>query len=64
MRKIRDTDLVGKTVKSMDVSDINVVRLTFADDTVLDVWAENVIHTYAGSIPGIFVDDVQLPKKD
>jgi hypothetical protein len=32
---------VGKTIESVDESSINVVKLTFTDDTVYEIWAED-----------------------
>lgn len=57
MREIRDTDLVGKTIKSINTSAVNVLRITFTDDTTLELWAEQAVNTNAGSIPGIFVGE-------
>ncbi len=57
MRKIQDSDVVGKTVKSVENSSVNVLRLTFTDGTSVELWAEDAVYTPMGSIPGIFVDD-------
>jgi len=57
MRKLEDKDLVGKTIKAIDNSSVNVVRLTFTDDTSLELWAEDAVHTQFGNIPGIFVEE-------
>jgi len=57
MRKIKDTDLVGKTVQSIDAKSVNVLKITFTDNTTLELWAEDAVRTSAGSIPGIFVDE-------
>jgi hypothetical protein len=62
LRDIKDTDFVGKTVKSIDNKSVNVLKLTFADGTELELWAEMAVHISAGSIPGIFVDDNITPK--
>ena len=35
MRKIQDTDIVGKTVKSIENNAVNVLRLTFTDGTTV-----------------------------
>lgn len=56
-RKIKDSDLVGRTVKSVDNSCVNVVKLTFSDDSKLELWAETAISLESGDIPGIFVDE-------
>ncbi len=57
MRKIQDTDVVGKTVQSIENSSVNVLRLVFTDGSTVELWAEDAVHTQFGSIPGIFVDD-------
>jgi hypothetical protein len=57
MRKIQDTDIVGKTVQSIENNAVNVLRLTFTDGTTVELWAEDAVHTQFGNIPGIFVDD-------
>lgn len=63
MRKVTDSDLVGKTIKAIDSHAVNVVRLYFTDDTVLDLYAEEAINTIAGPIPGIFTDDSLLKEQ-
>jgi hypothetical protein len=55
MRKIEKSDLEGKTIKSVDNRAINCVTLTFTDNSVLELTAEQAIATNAGFIPGIFV---------
>jgi hypothetical protein len=57
MREIQPSDLIGKTIKSIDHTCVNVLSLTFSDDSVLELWAEDAINTQFGSIPGIFVGD-------
>lgn len=57
MRKIQDSDLVGKTIKSIENDSVNVLRLTFTDGTSVELWAEDAVYTPMGNIPGIFVDD-------
>ena len=57
MRKIQDADVVGKTVKAVENSSVNVLRLIFTDGTSVELWAEDAVHTAFGNIPGIFVDD-------
>jgi hypothetical protein len=57
LRFIREADLKGKTIKQVDTGAINVMRLTFTDDTTLEVWAEEALTTEMGSIPGIFVEE-------
>ena len=56
-RKIKDSDLVGKTVKSIDNKAVNVLRISFTDDSTLELWAEDTVYTQFGNIPGILVDD-------
>lgn len=56
MRKVINSDLAGKTIKSVDASCTNVLTLSFTDGTELKLWAEVAVHTRAGVIPGIFVD--------
>lgn len=53
MRKVTKQDLVGKTIKSIDNKCVNVLKLTFTDDSKLELWAEDAVHSY-GNIPGIF----------
>ena len=57
MRDIKNEDMVGKTIKSIENTAINVLKLTFTDDTTLELWTEIAISTNAGSIAGIYVDD-------
>lgn len=57
MRKIQDSDVVGKTIKSIENDSVNVLRLTFTDGTSVELWAEDAVYTPMGNIPGIFVDD-------
>jgi hypothetical protein len=57
MRKANQTDLVGKTIQSIDNDSFNYLRLNFSDGTSLELWAEQAVHTSVGSIPGIFVEE-------
>lgn len=57
MRKIQDSDVVGKTIKTVENDSVNVLRLTFTDGTSVELWAEDAVYTPMGNIPGIFVDD-------
>ncbi len=57
MRKIQDSDVVGKTIKSVENDSVNVLRLTFTDGTTVELWAEDAVYTPMGNIPGIFVED-------
>jgi hypothetical protein len=56
MREIRETDLVGKTIQSINNDCVNVLKLMFTDGTELELWAETAVRTFAGEIPGIYVD--------
>ena len=60
MRKIKESDIVGKTIKSIKNTCVNVLELKFTDNTSLELWAETAQHTAAGNIPGIFVDDKKV----
>lgn len=57
MREVKETDLVGKTIKSIDNKSVNVLKLEFTDGTKLELWAEQAISTQFGDIPGIFAED-------
>ena len=57
MRMLRADDLVGKTIVEADCDSTNAVTLVFEDETELVIWCEQAIHTAAGSIPGLFVED-------
>ena len=54
---IQESDLVGKTIKSVDVESVNFLKIDFTDGTTLDLWTEDVVHTQVGTVAGIFVDD-------
>jgi hypothetical protein len=60
MRKIKEADLVGKTIESIDNKSVNVLRLNFTDDSFVEIWVEQAVHTSFGSIPGFFVFDSSL----
>ena len=57
MREIKESDLVGKTIESIDNKSVNVLKLTFTDGSKLELWAEDAVHTQFGNIPGIFAED-------
>lgn len=57
LRKLNQQDLVGKSIKSFDNTSVNVVKLTFTDETTLELWADEAVSTLAGMVPGIFVED-------
>jgi hypothetical protein len=56
LRNIQESDLVGKTIKSVDVSAVNLLKLTFIDDTTAELWAMDAITTNFGSVPGIYIE--------
>jgi hypothetical protein len=57
LREIKETDLIGKTIKSIDNTSVNVLKLTFTDDTTAVLWVEDVITTSFGNIPGLLIED-------
>lgn len=57
MRDIKESDLVGKTIQSIDNTSVNVLKLTFTDGSKLELWAEQAVSTPYGEIPGIFAED-------
>lgn len=57
MRKVEDADLVGKTIKSIDSSAVNTLKIVFSDDTAVNLTAEDALFTQFGTIPGIFIED-------
>jgi hypothetical protein len=57
MRKIIESDIVGKTVKGIKNTSVNVLELTFSDDSKLELWAE-----VEGMFAHIFVDDNDNPR--
>lgn len=57
MREVKETDLVGKTIQSIDNTSVNVLKLTFTDGSKLELWAEQAVSTQFGDIPGIFAED-------
>lgn len=59
-RKVEPKDFEGKTItiNGVDATACNVVKLTFADGSKLELWAEDAVACPPfGYIPGIFVDD-------
>jgi len=57
MRQIEENDLVNKTIKSIDNSRVNVLRLNFSDGSFADLIADGAVVVYDHVIPGIFIDD-------
>lgn len=47
-RKLRKSDLEGKTIKSADVKAINCLTLHFTDGSSLTIEVENVGHGLSG----------------
>lgn len=64
MRQLTDTDLVGKTIKSISQPGCNMLQLTFSDDSVVELWAEQAVMTIAGPVPGIFIEDTLDPNRE
>jgi hypothetical protein len=57
LREVKEEDFVGKTITSVNIGCVNVIHFTFSDGTNLSLWAEDVITTSAGNIPGFLVSD-------
>ena len=57
MRKIEKSDLEGKTIKSIQHDAVNVLVLTFTDDTELELWTDTAVSTPYGNISGFFVEE-------
>lgn len=55
MRALESSDLIGNVI-SVDTSAVNVIKITFSDNTTLDIWAEQAVYTTYGGIPGFFVE--------
>jgi hypothetical protein len=60
MRQVREEELVGKTIKSIENEAVNVLKLIFTDGTTLELEADQAVCTSFGSIPGIFVSEPQV----
>lgn len=61
MRQIQDTDLVGKKIKSIENNYVNLLKITFDDDSHVELWAEPAVYTAAGNIWGIFIEENSKP---
>lgn len=61
LRKINNGDLIGKTIKSIDNSAVNVLELSFTDGSKLQLWAEAVMTISAGTVYGILVEEPTQP---
>lgn len=64
MRPVRESDFVGKRIKSADVTAVNHIVLYCDDDTSIELWAETAISTGYGDISGIFIYDHNLKEKE
>lgn len=56
-RKVLESDLVGKTISSINSDSVNVLYLNFTDGSKLELWADTAIPFAVGDIPGIFVEE-------
>ena len=56
MRKIKPSDLVGKTIIDVECEAINCMTLSFDDESELQIWCEPGVSTVAGDIWGFFVE--------
>jgi hypothetical protein len=43
--KINQSDLIGKTIKSVNIRAINVAEIIFDDDSKIEIWAEDALFT-------------------
>lgn len=58
LRKLKEDDLLGKPgVNRVECDAINSLRIFFTDNSFIELWAEDAVHTPAGYIPGIFIED-------
>jgi hypothetical protein len=58
MRRLKNEDLEGKTIKEVDASCVNSLHLTFEDGTGLSIWCEPAIFTPGyENIWGFFVNE-------
>jgi hypothetical protein len=53
-RKLKKSDIVGKTVSSINARAVNMIKIYFTDGTNVELWAECGSGQY--SIPVIEVD--------
>lgn len=47
------TVFYGKTVQNVDCSTVNCWRFTFEDGTTAEIWADDMVFTPFGNIPGL-----------
>jgi hypothetical protein len=59
LRNIKDSDLIGKTIKSIDNTSVNVLKLTFTDDSTAVLWVEDIVLTPWGNVAGILIEDTE-----
>lgn len=58
MRKIQDSDVVGKTIESIKNDSVNVLTLKFTDGTCVELWTDPAVYTgNGGYVYGIFVEE-------
>ena len=57
LRGVKESDFVGKTIKSIEHAAVNYIVFTFTDDTTVEMWADGSICTQYGIIPGLFVEE-------
>lgn len=57
MRRIKDSDIVGKTVKSIENTCVNTMTFFFEDGSKLELEAEQTVRIGDSYIPGIFVSE-------
>ena len=57
MRQLKPKVLIGKTIVDADCDALNLVVLTFDDETELSVWCEPGAMAAGSSIWGFFVED-------
>jgi hypothetical protein len=57
LREIKESDLIGKTIKSIDNTSVNVLKLTFTDDSTAVLWVEDIVLTPWGNVAGLLIED-------
>lgn len=57
MRRIKDSDIVGKTIQSVENTCVNTMTLVFTDGSKLELEAEQTVRVGDSYIPGIFVSE-------
>lgn len=56
LRRIKESDVVGKTIKSVENTCVNTMTFFFEDGTKLEFEAEQTVRVGDSYIPGIFVE--------